>query len=208
MARFEDMLPDARAGLPAAPDVVILGALRRAASELCRQSHVWQELLDDQPAVAGTSSYDCGAPSGARVERIVWVKYNGVLLDFVERERELLARPASTGAPRAWAASTSAQTFSVWPTPGADDTGALSAYVTLVPLESATSIPDDLAAEYRRGFIALAKADLMSKPDMPYYNPVEAGRHEAIGYDWVVRAKRKQVGGGHVPLRVQARPFV
>jgi hypothetical protein len=47
----------------------------------------------------------------------------------------------------------------------------------------------------------------MAKPDMPYYNPAEAGRQDAIAYDWIVRAKRKQVGGAHVPLRVTPRPF-
>jgi hypothetical protein len=207
MARLEDMLPGARAGLPAAPDIVILGALRRAAAELCRQSHVWQEQLDDQPAVAGTSIYDCGAPSGARVERIVWVKYDGFPLSCVARERELLERPAATGAPRMWAQSTSAQTFALWPTPGAGDTGALSMYVTLVPLESASSLPDDIANEYRPGLIALAKAELMAKPDMPYYNPPESIRQDAIGQDWIARAKRKQVGGAHVQLRVMPRPF-
>jgi hypothetical protein len=208
VARFEDMLPNARAGLPAAPDIVILGALRRAAAELCRQSHVWQEQLDDQAAQPGTSVYDIDAPSGARVERIVWLKYNGRLLECVERERELLARSPSIGPPRIWAQSTSAQTFAVWPTPGEGDTGPLTAYVTLVPLENASSLPDDIAAEYRPGLIALAKAELMAKPGMPYYNPTESLRQDAIGQDWIVRAKRKQVSGAHVLLRVQPRPFV
>ena len=209
MARFEDMLTDTRAGLPAAPDILILGALRRAAAELCRQSHVWQERLDDQPVISGIDEYDSGAPSGARVERIVWVKYNGRLLDDQQlRERELLAQTASVGAPRAYSVSTSAQRFNVWPTPGVADTGVLSVYATLVPLPTASSLPDDIAAEYRPGIVALAKADMMVlSPGMPWHNPQEAAIQKDIGDGWIVRAKRKQFGGAHTQLRVAPQRF-
>ncbi len=208
MARFEDMLPDARAGLPAAPDPVILGALRRAAAALCRESHVWQEVLDDQPAVPGQSEYDIGAPSGARVERAVWVKYKGALLDFHVRDRELLAQSAVPGVPRAYSTSTAAQVLHLWPTPAVGETGPIAVYATLVPLPSATTLPDDIAIAYRPGLIALAKADLMAlSPGMPWHNLKEAAVQSEIGHEWIVRAKRNQHSGGHVPLRAAPRMF-
>ena len=202
MARFDDFLPDARAGLPSAPDILILNALRRSAIELCRQSEVWQQTLPAFPLVPGQQQYALQAPTGSRVQRVLWAKYNGVEIGVAQRERDLLVQDSTTGPPQSFSISTSAQTLSVWPTPGTTDNLQMQLYVTLVPLPTALTLPDDLAIEYRPGIVAGAKAELMTvSPGMPYHNPPEGATQGRIAYEWIVRAKRRNHNGG-IPLRI------
>ncbi len=206
MARFEDLLPDARAGLTHAPDRLILRALRRGAMELCRQSHVWREALDPIAAVIGTHTYEFGQPTGSRVERAMVLKFNGVMLQQA-RPQDLIALDAATGTPRCFALMPGQQEFRVHPTP--DTAGEFEAFVALSPKADAQTLPDDLMREYAVGIIALAKAWLMAmSPGMPYHNLQEAAVQAAIGDEWVVRAKREQHGGGHAPLKVKIPRFV
>lgn len=206
MARLDTLLTDTRPGMGAAPDAVIMKALRRASMEFFRQSQVWQEQLDDQQTQAGVDVYDLDPPSGSRVERVLWVKYDGRLLKYQARERELTAQTASSSDPRAWATPNSEQVLRVWPAP--DKVGTLSVFVVLVPTRDVNDIPDALLDEYQPGLIALAKADMMGNtPGMPYHDPAEASVQYNFGKDWIVRAKRKQMSGGWAPLRVQPRPF-
>lgn len=209
MASFDTLLPDARAGLPAAPDRLILRALRRGAMELCRQSHVWQERLDPITLVAGTDMYDMDAPSGARVERIMVCKVNGRSIQQA-RPQDLELLDAATGMPRCFSLMPNTQQVMLHPAPDANAAGvSLSLYVALSPTETATTLPDDLMREYALGIIALAKAQLMgSSPGQPYHNLQEAAVQAAVGADWISRAKRQQHGGGHTELRVRPRPFV
>lgn len=209
MARLDTLLGETRAGIPGAPDPVLLRALRNGAEELCRQSQCWQEQLDPIQMQAGVFEYDLSPPAGTRVERIVWAKYNGRLMDWNVRDRDLMAQTASTGAPRAISLSPSTATFHVHPTPRENDTANVDVYAVLVPLPNATSVADHIINKYRRGIIAIAKAQLMAlSPGMPYHNPQMAAVQADIGNEWIVRAKREQHSGGHVPMRVAPRPFV
>lgn len=176
--------------------------------ELCRQSHVWRELLDPISAVVGERTYELGAPSGARVERVMVLKLDGKLLQQA-RPQDLLAQESATGKPRCFALMANTQEFIVYPTPDSTVTGTtFELFVALSPLSNATTLPDDLMREYALGFIALAKAHLMStSPGMPWHNLQEAAVQAAIGEDWTIRAKREQHGGGHTPLAVKQRPF-
>lgn len=209
MARFEDMLPDARAGLPGAADFTILNALRRAAAEVCRQSEVWKAALDPFNTQPGVTQYDLDAPSGARVARIRWLKYNGVRIEPMD-EGDLLGLDPATGAPYRFAQSISAQTVTLFPTPTSIDTGLVEIYATLVPLPNASTIPDDFAIAFRPGIVAMAKAELMAvSPTMPYHNPAEAQVQAAIGNEWIAAAKRREANGAMgVPLRAEPRRFV
>lgn len=210
MARFEDMLPDARAGLPGAADFTILNALRRSAAELCRQSEVWQQQLDAFAVQAGVSQYDLSPPSGARVARIIWLKYDGTKI-YPLAERGLQGKDdGAIGPPTNYSQSTSAQTLTLYPTPGTTDTKLIEIYATLVPLPNATTLPDDLAIEYRPGIVAGAKAELMAvSPSMPYHNPQEAAIQGAISDGWITRAKRRNASGAlGIPLRADPRRLV
>lgn len=207
--RFEDMLDNCRAGLPGAADFTILGALRRAAAELTRQSEVWQQTLDPIIVRSGKITYDYGAPSGSRVQRISFAKLDGVEIDCTLREQDTGGMNYSaTGKPRALIPSMSAQTFDVFPTPDATaDGGVLSIKAVLVSLDTALTFPDDLGQEYKPGIVAGAKFELMSQhKGMPYYDPKGAVEQEEVAYAWIVRAKRRNLSGG-TQTRVRPQPF-
>lgn len=176
--------------------------------ELCRQSHVWREVLDPIVAETGTHTYEFGQSAGTRVERVMVLKFNGSLLQQA-RPQDLLALDAATGTPRCFALMPGQQEFRVHPTPTAAQAGqSFEAFVALSPQADAVTIPDDLMREYAIGIIALAKAWLMlSSPGMPYHNLQEAAVQAGIGEDWIVRAKREQHGGGHAPLKMKIPRF-
>lgn len=209
MARFDELLPDARSGLTHVPDNILLRALRRGAMELCRQSHVWRESLDPIAAESGTHTYELSPPGGTRVERIVVLKFDGKALQQ-ERPQDLIARDEASMQPCRFALMPVSQEFRVHPTPGATAAGkSFEVFAALSPLSNATTLPDDLLREYALGIISLAKVWLMgTSPGMPWHDLREAAVQEAIGAEWVLRAKRDQHGGGHTPLSVKLRPFV
>ncbi len=202
--RFDDLLDDTRPGLSQAPDPVILAALRRAAMKFFRDSMAWVDRLDDIQTQPGVSNYDLEPPGGSRVERLIWVKHNGIQLSGQARSRDVTAMQSTSSAPRWWALSGSQ--IEVWPTP--KEQGTLSACAALVPTRDARSIPDDLAEDYRDGIVALARADMMgNKPGMPYHSPQEASVQYKFGLEAIARAKRKQVSGNWTQMRVQPRPL-
>lgn len=202
--RFDDLLDDTRPGLSQAPDAVILAALRRAAMKFFRDSMAWMDRVDDMQTQAGVSVYDLEPPSDSRIERLLWVKYNGVQLSGQARERDLGAMSSTDAAPRWWALV--GDKIEVWPTP--KEQGTLSAYAALVPTRTARSIPDSIGEDYRDGIIALARADMMgNKPGMPYHSPQEASIQYKFGLEAIARAKRKQVSGNWTQMRVQPRPL-
>lgn len=209
MARFDDLLPDARSGLTQVPDAILLRALRRGAMELCRQSHIWRESLDAIAAEDGVHTYELGAPSGTRVERIVVMTFNGRAMQQA-RPQDLVALDSASGTPRCFAQMPVTQEFRLHPTPDASAAGkSIEAFVALSPLANATTIPDDLLREYALGIISLGKAWLMgTSPGMPWHDLRQAAVQQAIGDEWVLRAKRDQHGGGHTPLTMKLRPFV
>ncbi|MBK8583233.1 MAG: hypothetical protein IPL86_15880 [Flavobacteriales bacterium] len=206
MARLDDLLAESRGALPQAPDFVILRGLRRAAQKLCVESHVWRESLDSLPTEIGVSTYDYGAPSGARVERVMTLKYNGQVLQQC-RIQDLQALNSAVGTPRSFAAMPATQEFQIYPTPVAVAT--MTLFVVLTPTPDATTLPDDLVRDYGAGIIALAKAALMTdSPAMPWHNLTEASVQAQIGNECIVRAKRSQHGGEHTQLRVKLPRFI
>lgn len=209
MASFEVMYPDVRAAAAQAPDRLILRALRHAATELCFASHVWREALDPIPAESGVAVYDYGAPTGSRVEKVLSLKFKGRVIDYNARPREVAMLDSTvSGPPLSWANNPITQQFTVWPTPGVDDVGDFEAFVVLVPTDTATSLPDGIIQAYRQGIIAYAKAELLAlAPSMPWYDPNNATMQRQLGDEVTARAKRDQLSGGHVQMRVQPRRF-
>lgn len=204
------MLVDLRSGMAQAPDRTLLRALQRASAYFFVQSHVWREALDPVALQAGVSQYDLDAPSGSRVEQVMVAKVAGCPLRTQYRPREMFMLPASTGAPSAFALDPTTQTITLHPTPAVAEAGhLLELFVVLVPTSSARTIPDALAQDFGQGIVAYARADMLGlHPEMPWHNPKEATSQRALGDEYMARAKRDQVSGGHVELRVQPRPFI
>lgn len=206
MARFDDFLTLARPGLIQAPDRVIVNALRRSAREFFRRSQIWRETLDPVKAKPGTNVYDLSPPDGSYVEKILWMRYNDAPVQL-ERQVDIDQTVPSSGAPSYACLNSTEQTFTTWPTPGTNDTDSLTFGCVLVPTRAATTIPDQLADEWELAFVAGAQAELLATPGMPFLNVAAALDRRQAFESYLSDARRKQMSGGHVLLRVQPRPF-
>jgi hypothetical protein len=205
MARFEDLLSDTRAGLPGAPDFIILKALRAGAEELCRESHCWRQLLDPMSTAVDGAELELEVPDGARVEKVLYAKCDGTVMQQ-GRAREVLSLTGSGSWCYAFALDPLRPVLHLRPVP--DRVRSIEVMAVLVPLHDAASLPDELVSKYRRGIVALAKAHVMAlSPGMPYHNLQEAAIQSGLGQEWITRAKREQHSGGHVLLRVAPRRF-
>lgn len=210
MADLQDLLSDVRSGMAQAPDRTLLRALQRAAVYFFAQSHAWRAQIDTINLQAGVARYDVDAPPGAIVERVMVAKVDGSPMRSQLRPRELFMLQELTGRPSVFAIDQLEQVIALHPTPGSSEDGiALDLFAVIVPTESIRQVPDSLMHRYRPGIVAYARADMFGlHPEMPWHNPKEATSQRALGDEYMTRAKRDQVSGGHVELRVQPRAFI
>lgn len=210
MALLTDMLDDVRGVAYGAPDPILVRSLRRAAQELCQYSQAWREMLPTMNLRAGTSRYQLLAPDGAHVERLVWVRVNGVQARCQMRPDELLAQRPTEGLPRAWAQAPADQDLLLWPTPRVADAGLpVQAFAVLALNPAGDTLPDGLVLEFGPGIVAWAKWDLLANaPEQPWHNPGASQPHRHLADEIFARAKRAQHSGHSMPLSVQPRSFI
>lgn len=210
MALLSELLDDVRGVAYGAPDPILLRSLRRAAQELCQYSQAWREMLPTIRLRAGVSRYQLLAPDGSHVERLVWVRVNGVQARLQMRPDELQAQPTTTGLPRAWAQASADQDLLLWPTPRTADVDVpVQALAVLALNHTGDTLPDGLVLEYGPGIVAWAKWDLLiNAPEQPWHNPAAAQPHRTLADEIFARAKRAQHSGHSMPLTVQPRRFI
>ena len=79
--KYTDLLPEVLPNLAADPsEPVTVAAIKRACIQFCRESWVWKALPDPADLVAGETTYDLEALSGADVSAVINVTANGVPL--------------------------------------------------------------------------------------------------------------------------------
>lgn len=208
MTVWADLLPEARVGLAAAPDISVESALRRAAQRFFRETHLWLESMEPIVLEAGVASYPTEIPPGSRVERIAVAKLAGRVCDIgLMRYVDLFSLPTSEGGVEAVALNPAANEVVVWRTPTVSGK-TLELLVALAPTLSARGIPDHLADEWHDGIVAGARAEMFANKDMPWFSPEMANRSELLYSEVVARGRREEHSGHHVQLRVTPRPFV
>lgn len=208
---LRDLLDDVRSDVQA-PDLTLLDAVQKAASEFFHQSGAWVETLDPIELVEGVYEYGLSLPSGARAARLhEGAIKNGSAPMVSVTEREFFTFDLTAdGNPGYLALSESTGSAFVWPVPSAAAAGnQVSMRVTIAPNRECDTIPDLLGEKWREGIIAGAKARLMRMPKRDWTDPMLSGVHDAIFWDYVARAKREATSNNYAkPMRVQMRSWV
>jgi len=213
MARFEDLLREARVGFSEAPDMTLLSALRRSAAHFCRESGIWMVELDAFLLVEGQSVYEWDVPvSGSVVERIESFKIDekaGGLTYMRTQDMHSLPRAANDyGGVCAYAITDNGASLTVWRTPDANQAGSpVSAFVVLSPTESMAELPDFLRDEWHDAIICGMRRELLGNLRMPWSDARAAAGARLDFAEYVGRARREQHSGHHAPMSVQMRPF-
>jgi hypothetical protein len=210
MAAWAKWFPDVLPHVPGCPAPVVRHELRRAAQSLLQVSRAWQAELTPIAITAGTADYAI-APSNPTQQQIVRIEAawldgqrlspmtpdqldTGGLDDWRER----------TGAPTGYLQLTPGQ-VTLYPKPITNATTGLKLRVSLMPADTATLIPDDLALQYSDEIQLGAKGRLMMMPGKPWTNFDLAGTYlsafSSATNTAMSRAARALVGG-----RIEARP--
>lgn len=210
MARVSDLLTEARADLPSAPDFSIARALRRSAQRFFRESGVWRERITPITLVAGRTVYSLAAPAvGARIEWLISARFGEGEVGIATERDMHDASETATGAPRAIAVRSHTDEAVIWPAPGAAEDGkTIRLMAVIAPGSKTDTIPTPLLEEWGDGIVAGAKWEMMSMPAMPWTQFERAQDYERKFYEEVVRAKREATSGSQAPLRVKPVRFI
>lgn len=168
-------LPDVLPHVPMCPSVVALHELLRSAQDFFERSRVWKAMTGPVAVTAGQALVDviCPDPNTdpARIEA-AWLDGRRIHPQTVEALNDV-AGPLWTsqvGATSHYVQMTPYQ-VQLYPLPSVAAAQGVIFNVAVMPGETSTTLPDDVADRYRDQIIAGAKARLMLRPGKPWSNP-------------------------------------
>lgn len=199
------------------PDPTALQAIRSTCIDFCRRTGIVERVLAGVDIVAAQEDYTVIVPTDMSLHRIVGVSWQGTWLTVVP-PGDVRSAPAlrgvtigtsvpSSGTPQFYFQKTNeVAAISLYPIPDTALTGGLTIKASFKPLQTATTIDDQLFDEWCDGIAAGAVARLQAVPGLSFSSNSPAARTE---YEMAVSAAKRQVLAGKNlnGLRVQPRSF-
>jgi hypothetical protein len=205
MAALADFSKHVLIEVPMCPQPVVNEAVLRACIEFCERT----ALFDEKTVVeteAGDDMYALAFNSGLVAHRVLYVKRGDSPLSRSSRD---LADGAAgdlgaTGAPTMYYLNAS-DMLVLAPVPDSVETLTVKAIVK--PAQTATAVPDSLAAHWMLGIAAGAKAFLFSQKGTAWYDP-EASLTKASQFSQAIdkAITQQRAGRSGTQSRVVMRP--
>jgi hypothetical protein len=205
MALWSSWLPDILPHVPGCPIPVVQHELLRASQEFFTRTRAW--LVTDAPVtvVADTEEIDL-APVDTeqdlvRVESVWFNGIPGTVKTVAEMDEDVTDWQTATGTPSI-IVQLSPDVARFYPIPNADV--AVKIRKSIRPSDSATGIPDDLAAAYRIDLAQGSKSRLMLYKDKPWTDPALAAVSQVQFNDAVSTANldaARSFGKGRITAR-------
>ncbi|WP_070988474.1 hypothetical protein [Halofilum ochraceum] len=207
--KLEDLLHRVRPQVPGCPEDVAIDALRVAAEQLCRQSHLWQEKLPAVSIYSKIGDYQLPAPMHTRVVSPLTVHVEGRLLEHRHKgeldqwHRDWRDRLAPE--PHFWTMNSPDEVVIV-PKPEGDKIDALVATASLEPADGEADLPGWFH-QYATCLKEGALAELKEIPGKPWSDPKMMQLHQRR-FDREVARARYDVSRGFSdrPIRTTAYP--
>lgn len=174
-------LPDLLPQLPDCPNIIVEHEVKRAAQTFFEKTRAWAVTLDSESVAAGDYEIVLAASSGQEIVRVNQAWYDGVSL--TPGSADYLANQTSDawqlhqGTPTAFVQETP-NVVRLYPIPVNNSTTGLVVRAAIKPSDSASGIPDELAAKYRDAIASGAKGRLMLYANKPWSNPELGMKHE------------------------------
>uniref|UniRef100_A0A6M3JPE1 Uncharacterized protein n=1 Tax=viral metagenome TaxID=1070528 RepID=A0A6M3JPE1_9ZZZZ len=192
------------------PDPGIERAVRIAAIEFCEETLLWKYALTRINVASGTVGYALTPPSDSRLIGIESVLYKAnsaadttfdPLDPISQDQKDLFSTTAwrfESGTPVGYYHDEDITPLNLYPIPDASSTSGLLVTVHLIPTDDCTSIDDFLWNMYHDAIGAGAQAYLLSKKDMPWYDPGAAmdRRNRFIGF---IDSAIRKMGRKYIP---------
>ena len=204
MASFESFMKDVLPYVPGCPDTVVENALRSSSIELCEKAAVYTKELDPISTVAGIYEYEFNQPAGTKVDKIIWVMYDGKDLEAVTprglESRKPKWRDANNTSTPEYFIQQSPDLFWLVPVPDTTKSGGIIMNVSLKPSRSSNNIATEIADDYRDGIIFGALYRLLRMPSRDWSDPQAAvdyaGLFAQTVQDAEIKARRADIGVG------------
>lgn len=188
---WRDLIPQILPHVPGCPDVQVESMIHYAAIRFCRDSHVWEERLQDVYVADGLLLYELSIPDEAEVVSLVYARQEqGRRLIFLHPDINVFGLLS----------------FEAQPDP---DKGPVKIRVRLQPSRKATGLPDRIGLDYERALISGALARLLEIPGRDWSAPQLAAYHWDAYRETVAEARTRSArGNAEHPLRVRPHPFI
>lgn len=191
--QYLDLLPSILPSVPDCPDNTIELAIREAAIELCEKSEAYQLELDPITSISGTYEYDLEVPSGTNIYRLLWVTYEGNILEPVSSQLLEQRDPDwrdETGVPLYFIRQPN-DLFWVVPVPSSGVTDAIRMRVVLRPNRSSTSLDTEFVNDYYDTIVNGALFRLLRIPSKSWTNMVGAATYGSLFFEGIEMAKNR-----------------
>lgn len=163
----KDILPDA----PGAPAQVVNHALLRTCQQFFHDTRAWSPWLDPTTTIADIAEYDIEYPLGSVVVRLERATLDGVPVQ-ISAYREIDHDPTdATATPGDGSITTADRRLLLIRLSTVAAGRVLRVRATLKPSDSATSIPDELAEQFRDAIVAGTLSRLLRTVNRSYSNP-------------------------------------
>jgi hypothetical protein len=205
MAAITAVYADALAHVVNAPEPLLLSSAQAVCSDFCLRTQVCQITLVTDVA-AGTSIYTFAPGTDLAVSqfRRVWV-YGDEVFRASPQQVNVPEAYQGTGQPGrpGFYLDVSGNTMRLYPPPSSNATGGLVVRVSVYPVATATTVPDELAAEWKETILAGIRARIKNIPRQVWSG--DATLDMAL-YERGVRQATVRANAGNVrgPLRVMS----
>ena len=208
---LDSLGPDVTIEAIGAPDFLVRNAVRDAAIDLCRRTHLWNEVQAPQPYTTGQAAYTLAAPAGATIISVL-----GITADD-ERPLAPTTVPLLTAMMPDWQVKSGRVLYftqGLMPgdirfvrVPEAD--GTFAAHAVYAPAPDATDIPDTLITHHRETLINGALGRVLMMNSKPWSNTASAQYNLTRFFAGVNRARiDANKHNSAADLRVTPRHFV
>lgn len=205
MTAYANMLNNVAIAAPMCPQPLMLNAMQRAAQDFFTRSRAWHVQLDDLYVTPKLRDIDVEHPTGARIVSMLNAEFGGNPLTVkTSRQLDDLVpewKSTAVGDPK-YITQLSTELIRLAPHP--ETKGRLSIEAALAPTLTATSIPDELAAEYQTALEHGTSAILLAVPKKDWTDGNLAMYHSAQFEKAITDAFTRQ-SLGFVGARLRSR---
>lgn len=202
MRAWEEFMPDVLPEVPGCPEIEAEHAIKRAAQEFFKTTHVWRLWLDDVTTLADEIEYDIELEPESNLVRTMRATLDG---------REILCT-TTAALPADWKTNTSGirdcihtvdrTTLILLPPPAADLI--LKVEASLSPSDHAGGVDDTVFDNHAEDIARGALARLMTKTGRPFTNPF-AGQAKRKEFEDAMNVLAIQVQRGFSSTLPRAR---
>jgi hypothetical protein len=190
---WNDLVLDILPHVPGCPEPMIEDVLRRIAIKFCRQTHAWEEQLEDVYLVEGVQRYSLVLPEETELLSISHLKHkNGSARSDVACWPDI----------NVFGLISFQECINF-------KAGPLEVKAVLIPTKDSTGLPDRIGEHYREALIGGTLANLLAIPGRDWSAPQLVALHQEEFKEGLAEAKARSVRGNtNRPMRVAPRPLL